>query len=117
MYAQGVLTSQNDIKRLNELWRSPEIQNTFEHAKESLATNSDLSASVAIPSYGWVEREQKGKEISKKSSEELDPTWTALTEDDVSKIITEFRKTYPQIMLDINDKNGSISVGLTAGLR
>lgn len=111
LYAQGVIGSQNGIKSLHETWRSQETQQLFEHTGKSLAGNPDLSASASIPSHGWTEREKKEREAKKSSQgETIDERNPAPTAEDISRIIVEFHKTYPNIKLETRDDNQTISV-------
>lgn len=105
------MNSQNGIKALGEQWRSSETRNTFAHVKKSYANNADLSGSVSVPSNGWRERE-RNKTASKPSEpgiyvEEMN---TALNDEDVSRIVNEFRKRYPNIKVETQDDNRTISV-------
>jgi hypothetical protein len=83
----------------------------FEHTRKSMAANADLSASRSIPMHGWTEREKKERD-SKKSNriESTDDNSTTLTEEDVSRIVVEFQKTHPNIKLEMQDDNRTISV-------
>jgi hypothetical protein len=111
-YALGVLGSQEGIKSLNEHWKSPETRSIFEHTKKSLAANGDLSASQSIPPYGWIEREKKERDSKKSSrSESTDESSTSLTEEEISRIVVDFQKAYPNIKLETQDDNCKISVG------
>lgn len=115
LYAKGVLTSQSDIKNLHESWKTPEMQRTLEHVKESFSANPDLSASASIPSFGWVERHQKGRDTKERGSNDVESTWKNLTEDEVSRAIEDFRNTYPTIKVDSEDHNSRIHIQLTSG--
>jgi hypothetical protein len=111
-YAQGALGSQEGIKSLNQHWKSPETRSIFEHTKKSLAANRDLSASQSISHYGWIEREKKERDSKKSSrSESTDESSTFLTEEEISRIVVDFQKTYPNIKLEMQDDNRKISVG------
>lgn len=110
-YAQGVIGSQNGIKNLSEQWKSPEIQDTFDHIKKSFAANADLSACSSIPSYGWCERERHIRETKQsKKSDDAEDYNTSLTYEDVPRILVEFQKAHPKIKLETQEDNGSISV-------
>jgi hypothetical protein len=118
LYAQGVLGSQNDIKALQEQWRNPETQNIFEHTKKSLSANADLSASASIPSHGWTEREKKERESKKSNgSESTDEGSTFLSDEEIALVVADFQKTYPNIKLDLQDENHTISVCCVGRLR
>jgi hypothetical protein len=111
LYAQGVIGSQNGIKALNEEWRSHETQNTLEHTRKSLASNSDLSASASIPSYGWTERDRKERESKQTSrSDTTDETNSALTVEDVSYMVVAFQKAYPNVKLETQQDNHIVTV-------
>jgi hypothetical protein len=110
-YAQGVQGCQNDIKSLHGQWRSPEIQAMFEHTRKSLAANTDLSASSAMPAHGWTEREKKERESQKNNcSESTDDGSTALTDDDVARIVTDFQKSNPSMKLEMSDDGRTMTV-------
>jgi hypothetical protein len=111
LYAQGIMGVQNDIRNLNENWKNPEIQDLFNHTSKSYSANTDLSASASIPVYGWIERELRERKSKKSSrSENTDEISTVFTDEDVSRIIADFRTTYPNIKLDLQDDNRTISV-------
>jgi hypothetical protein len=110
-YAQGVMGAQSDIENLRVHWKNEETQKIFAHTTKSFATNTDLSASASTPAYGWIEREQKenkAKESSRRGSE--DHNSTILSDEDISQIIVDFQKTHPNIKLDLQDENRTISV-------
>jgi hypothetical protein len=108
-YAQGVVGSQNGIKALQEEWRSPETQNLLEHTRKSLAVNADLSASASIPSHGWTERERKERE-SKKDSRDESTEEETLTNEEVTRLIGEVQKTWPNLKVETQDDNHTILV-------
>jgi hypothetical protein len=111
LYSQGVLGSQNGLNSLKEQWRQPEMQSVFEHVQKSFAANADLSDCVSLPSHGWIERERKAKESTKsKGNESVDDPGVTLSDEDISRIVVEFRKTHPNLKLDTQDDNRSISV-------
>lgn len=115
LYSQGVVGAQNGVKALSEQWRSPEVQETLRRAERSLAANADLSASVSLPSHGWVERERREREAKKglkKGRESVEDMGAVLGEADVLQIVAEFRKAHPNIRLDAQDDGRSISVCL-----
>ncbi len=112
LYAQGVVGSQNGIKSLNDSWKSPEIQGVFEYVKRSLDANPNLAESATIPSRGWVQAEQ-GQRQSKKQddqSENPEASDVLITDDEISQVILDFQKTYPDIKLNSQNDNHSISV-------
>jgi hypothetical protein len=111
LYAQGIMGVQNDIRSLNEHWKNSEIQEVFDHTRKSFSANTDLSASASIPAYGWIEREEKERKSKKSNrSENTDEISTVLNDEDISRIIAGFRMTYPNIKLDLQDENRTISV-------
>jgi hypothetical protein len=111
LYSQGVLGSQNGLNSLKEQWRQPEMQSAFEHVQKSFAANADLLECVSIPSHGWIERERKAKESTKsKGNESVDDLGVTLSDEDMSRMVVEFRKTHPKLKLDTQDDNHSISV-------
>lgn len=112
-YAQGVQGSQQDIKTLQEQWRSPEIQAVFEHTRRSLLANSDLSASRSMPAHGWTEREKKQHNIAKGNhSESTEDGSATLFNEDFARIVADFEKSKPSIKLETQDDNRTISVWL-----
>jgi hypothetical protein len=87
------------------------MQNTFEHVKKSFTANADLSECVSVPSHGWTERERKAKEFTKtKDSNSVDDLGIILSDEDIFRIVAEYRSTYPNIKLDKHDDNHSLSV-------
>lgn len=104
LYAQGVLSSQNGLNALKDRWKLPEVQSTFEHVKQSFDANADLSESVSIPSHGWVQREREAnKSTSKSRSDSVEDPATILTDGDIARVVAEFRKTHPDLELEMND--------------
>lgn len=111
LYVEGVKGSQNNLNALTKQWKDPDMQSTFEHVKQSFGANADLSESVSMPSHGWVERARKAKESSKsKGSENVDDTGATLTEEDVSRIVVDFRKAHPTLKVEAQDDDRSIYV-------
>ncbi|KAF2828356.1 hypothetical protein CC86DRAFT_192264 [Ophiobolus disseminans] len=109
LYVQGVVGSQNGIKTLREEWKSSETQTMFEHTKKSLTANPDLSASTSIPSHGWTERERKERESRKNKHDESSDEVT-LTNEEVTRLISEVQKAWPNLHVDTRDDNHIISV-------
>jgi hypothetical protein len=111
LYAQGALSSQNGIKNLHAQWKDPGVQSIFENTRKSLSMNADLSASSEIPMHGWVERERKMHDSNKDSAgESTDESGFTLTDEDIARIVVEFGKTHPNIKLETQDVNRTISV-------
>lgn len=111
LFAQGVLASQSAVKALNESWKRPEIQSTFEHVRKSIGADADLSPSSSIPSTGWVEREKRERHSATgKEKEHTDDDGTMLTDSDITAIIEDFKTRHPGIKLDVQDDNRVISV-------
>jgi hypothetical protein len=82
------------------------------HAKKSLETNPDLAACASVPSHGWVERERRERELRKGNGEHApanDQNYT-LNDEDISRITTDFQKAHPNIKLEIQDNNRSLTV-------
>lgn len=116
LYAQGVLSSQSGLDTLKSQWKQPDIQHAFEHVRKSFAANADLSECVSIPSHGWVERERKAKESTKNTGgERVEDATAKLSDEDISRIIVEFRKTHPNLKLETHDDDRTISVRLVSG--
>ncbi|KAI4657134.1 uncharacterized protein J4E79_007750 [Alternaria viburni] len=116
LYADGVLGSQKNLDSLKSQWKSPEVQSTFEHAKQSLSANADLSESVSIPSHGWAERARKAKESTKsQGGENKEDTGAIVTDEDIERIVVEFRKAHPNLKVDTHDEDRSIQTRFVAG--
>ncbi|RYN40395.1 hypothetical protein AA0112_g3228 [Alternaria arborescens] len=116
LYVEGVKGSQNNLNALTKQWKDPDMQSTFEHVKQSFGANADLSESVSMPSHGWVERARKAKESSKsKGSENVDDTGATLTEEDVSRIVVDFRKAHPTLKVEAQDDDRSIYMQFVSG--
>jgi hypothetical protein len=110
-YVEGVKGSQNNLDALTKQWKDPEMESTFEYVKQSFDANADLSESVSMPSHGWVERARKAKESSKiKGGESVEDIDASLTEEDISRIVVDFRKTHPNLKVEAQDDERSISV-------
>ncbi|KAF1947914.1 hypothetical protein EJ02DRAFT_440078 [Clathrospora elynae] len=116
LYSQGVIGSQNGVNNLKVQWKTPEIQSTFAHVKKSFDANADLSESASIPSYGWTERAQRAKDSKKsKGGESVEDLGATLTDEAIGGIVVEFRKTHPNIKLETQDDNRSISTRFVSG--
>lgn len=112
-FKEGITTSQNEIKNFRNQWQSPEIQSVYEHARGSLNANSDLSASAQVQRYGWIEKEAKGKRAAtrrKDGAQKSEKKQEALTQEDISRIVEDFRKTYPKIPLIAKNENRDLTV-------
>jgi hypothetical protein len=110
LFQDGAEGSQNDVKMLGEEWRGTETQLVFEHTKKSFASNADLSASKSIPSHGWIEREKKERTVKRSNSSEGADENRDATLEDVSQVLVEFQKAHPNIKLDTQDNNRTITV-------
>ncbi|KAI4647578.1 uncharacterized protein J4E78_008893 [Alternaria triticimaculans] len=116
LYADGVLGSQKNLDSLKSQWKSPELQSTFEHVKQSLGANADLSESVSIPSHGWTERARKAKESAKnQGGDNKEDTGAIVTDEDIERIVVEFRKAHPNLKVETNDEDRSIQTRFVSG--
>ena len=61
-FKRSIDQSNAGIKSLRTQWQSSETQELFEHAKESLSKNADLSAAGQVSQYGWTERAASQRE-------------------------------------------------------
>ncbi|EUC36999.1 hypothetical protein COCCADRAFT_33649 [Bipolaris zeicola 26-R-13] len=115
LYTQGVLSSQTGLNALKDRWNLPEVQNTFEHAKQSFGANADLSEAVSVPSHGWVEREQEvNRSTSKSGSKTAEDTGAVFSDSDISRIVVVFRKAHPTLKVETNDEDHSIHIRFVA---
>jgi hypothetical protein len=111
LYAEGVVSSQNGIKSLQESWKDPEMTEALEHVRKSLGANSDLSASASVPVYGWVERDRRMREAKHGSpKDKAEDTGHSLSDDEIAQILVEFEKEHPNIKLEKQDENRLIKV-------
>jgi hypothetical protein len=111
LYSQGVIGSQNGIKALGDQWKTQEMQAVFAHVEKSFGANNDLSARTSVPAYGWVEKQRKAQESQKGERDERpEETVAALTDDEFSRIVTEFHNTYPSIKLKTQEGSRTITV-------
>ncbi|KAL6705733.1 hypothetical protein ACN47E_006370 [Coniothyrium glycines] len=115
VYAHSLFSSQNNIKSLHDQWKQPRMQATFEHVKESYGTNPDLSKAILTPQYGWVERDKKARGAKKTAGDDTEVVCASLTEDDVSRIVADFQKTYPNMKFDTLNNNSSIFTRFISG--
>lgn len=93
-FKDNLATSQNDMKEFRNKWKSPEMQTIFAHSKTSLEANEDLSKSADVPKYGWVEVEEKGRDVAKDgdiANEGESDKGFELSQEDVKKIVDEWR--------------------------
>lgn len=76
-----------------------------------MGANSDLSASASIPTYGWVARERRTHQAKDGShKDKTEEVGNVLSDEEISQIIIEFRKTYPNVKLETHDDNRQIKV-------
>ncbi|KAI2478611.1 Med27 domain containing protein [Pyrenophora tritici-repentis] len=102
LYSQGLETSSKGLAAFKEQWRE-------------LQGNPDLTESVSVPSHGWVERERKAKKSTKTKSEHVEDAGAILTDEEISRIVIEFRKSHPNLKLETTDDNTSISTRFVSG--
>lgn len=118
LYSQGLEAASKGLGTFKEQWNQPEMQNILEHVDASFKGNPDLSESVSVSPHGWVERERKAKESTKsKGSESVEDSGVSLTDEDISRIVVEFRKSHPNLKLETKDDNSSISVRPSSALQ
>lgn len=111
LYSQGVIGSQNGIKALGDRWKNKDMQAIFSHVEKSFSANSDLSARTSVPAYGWVDKQRKAQESQKgERVERPEEVVATLTDDEFSRIITEFHNTYPNIKLKTQEGSRAITV-------
>ncbi|CAE7213669.1 hypothetical protein PTNB85_07021 [Pyrenophora teres f. teres] len=116
LYSQGLETSSKGLAAFKEQWSETEMQDILKHVQESFKENPNLSESVSVPSHGWVERERKAKESTKsKGGENVEDAGAILTEEEISRIVIEFRKSHPNLKLETKDGNSSISTRFVSG--
>ena len=112
-FKNGVIGSQNDIKLFRNQWHSQEIKSILEYTKQSLEKNPDLTPSLNVPRWGWMESQTKEKETAKCSNNSIqkkEDAFEQLTNEDVLRMITEFQKTYPGIQVLYKDNNQDLMV-------
>jgi len=118
MYRQAVTGSQNNIKAFRTQWNSQEIQSIFEHGKQSLKANADLSASAQVPRYGWQQampaRRKTGLPKKRRHST-IEDSSVPVEEGEIGSIIAGFRTKYPQIKVETKDKGHDITVRILNG--
>lgn len=121
MYKQAIVGSQGNIKTLRTQWNSPEIQSIFEHGKQSVKANPDLSASAEVPQYGWkqAQRARPKAVLPKKRRHSLiEDEPVIFDEGELGSIVERFRSKYPQIKIETKEKDHDLMVQLvTAGTR
>lgn len=112
-FKQGVIGSQNEIKSFRNQWHDQDTQAIFDHARKSMGQNPDLSASAQVQQYGWIEKESREKEaalLRKDGAQEAEEAQVALTQEDISRILDDFHKTYPNLNLTTENGNHNIMV-------
>lgn len=113
VYKQVVTACQNDFHSFRTNWMSEEFQKILEHSKESLKANSDLSASVQVPEYGWIRRESAEAEAARRRKDhgpKSDDSATTLDKESISGILDDFQKAHPQIKVEAKDDNRDLLV-------
>lgn len=112
LYSQGVIGSQNGIKALNDRWRGSEVQEILAHTRKSYEADSDLSTCISVPSYGWIERERRERELNKGNGERttVDDHSDSLDDEGISQIIAKIQEAHPLIKLESQDHHCSITV-------
>lgn len=112
-FKNATIGSQNDIKAFRSQWQDQEIQSILEHAQESLKKDSDLSAGAQVPRYGWREIVLKEKEASRRRKDGMHKSRdseTGLSEDEIKRIVEEFRTAHTNIRVSTKDDNRVIQV-------
>ncbi|KAF2241601.1 hypothetical protein BU26DRAFT_174172 [Trematosphaeria pertusa] len=112
-FKQGVIGSQNEIKSFRNQWHDQDTQAIFDHARKSMGQNPDLSASAQVQQYGWIEKESREKEaalLRKDGAQEAEEAQVALTQEDISRILDDFHKTYPNLNLTTENGNHNIMI-------
>ncbi|KAG9191617.1 hypothetical protein G6011_10351 [Alternaria panax] len=116
IYVESVKGSQSNLDALTKQWKDSEMQKMFEHVKQSFDTNANLSESVSTPCHGWVDRAHKAKDLSKsEGGENLDNDSATLNEEEISRIVVDFRKAHPNLNAKAQDDNQSIHMQFASG--
>lgn len=121
VYKKAVVGSQNNIKTFRTQWHSPEIQTIFEHGKQSLNDNPDLSESASVLRYGWkqsLDARPKAAPPKKRRHSLIEDEPAHVGEGDLGSIVEGFRNKYQQIKVETKDNGHDIRIQLmTAGTR
>lgn len=99
-FKRSIDQSNAGIKSLRTQWHSSETQELFEHAKESLSKNADLSAAGQVSQYGWTERAASQREAAKRKDQGKkvkEEVHVSLSKEEVARMVEEFRKKHPSI--------------------
>lgn len=82
------------------------------HVKRSYESNQDLSASTAVPSHGWIERERREREVRKGTIQHADveDKVEKLDTETLSRVLADVHGTQSSVKFEIQDDNRSINV-------
>lgn len=116
-FKNNLVKAQRDMKTLRSQWHGPETQNIFEHARKSAIANPDLSLGAQIQQYGWIEKEEKEKETSKKNlrgEESVEDVGMHITKEDRVRIVAQWRETYPSIKMEAENEDKQLVMRFAA---
>lgn len=101
-FKAGIEKSFSQIKTFRNNYQAPETQTVLRYARERAAADSDLSKSIDVPQYGWTEREKRSKEALKKNTETAVELQAALSDEDVARIVQEWKERHPDFTIKEN---------------
>lgn len=88
------------------------MQETLARVRRSYEVNSDLSASTAVSSFGWTERERRERESRKGTTQHVavEDKVERLDTEALSRILAEIHGAQSNVKLEIQDDGRSITV-------
>ncbi|KAL5393154.1 hypothetical protein PMIN04_005451 [Paraphaeosphaeria minitans] len=116
-FKDNLIKAQRDMKTFKSQWQGQETQNILEHARKSAAANPDLSAGAQIQQYGWIEKEKKEKEVSKKNEDGVkraEDLGIRITKEERGRIVQQWRQINPSIKVDETDDGKQILIPFVA---
>jgi hypothetical protein len=115
----NLVTSQDGIKEFRKQWQAKETQQVFEYGRQSLKRNGDMSKSVEVDKYGWVERERKGDKGIEENNElkkDEGDRGERMTQAEISRVVDEWKGKMPKVVVKSEDENKDLTVcNITAG--
>ncbi|KAF1978498.1 hypothetical protein BU23DRAFT_564085 [Bimuria novae-zelandiae CBS 107.79] len=106
-FKDNVIKAQRDMKTFKSQWQSQETQDIFEHTRKSAAANPDLSAGAQVRQYGWIEKEEREKEMVKKNGEDevrMEDVRVHITKEEREKILSDWKEANPSIKVEEKDE-------------
>lgn len=116
-FKDNLIKAQRDMKHFRAQWQSQETQTLFEHTKRSAVANPDLVPGAQIQQYGWVEIEEKEKDVAKKkggNEERAGNTSVNITKAERERMLEDWKIAHPSIKVEERDEGKEILITFAA---